>query len=680
MAVHEERRSNESDDMMSSLSPLAKTLVSVAAVAVEFKVVKDNVKAATTESKSWGEALLAIIPTCAAVGVAMYAMLGPWGLVATVAVGATAAIVGFVQGEAEMRKQLVHNTFYDGYGKKVSDLALEFGNLLDSSTKAFDVISEKQADILTAKDNISDTKTEIELLISEVTNGATAIEDAIPRMTQAFENLYNDSKTYLLGTASLLYAALTGSTLEGIEAYMQTISEITGTTIKEMDESRSRIEEAKKQWEAGTITDEMYWQIQIEETAKVSSLTSAKSNLKDTVSDALSGVSISELFSEGINWESNNLEGDLKKITKAAESAKKTIAEAYGGIYEDIAEYRGLAEKQGNMEAVGVFDNMLADFEAFEKADIDKVDTMLDGVVKELQKSLLEKMKGVFEAGKAEYANMNWFEQWWYGNASEYGSDMLDDFKKDEEKGLPAITKALTSVFGEDASLDSIDSSSMWSYIYGLSDELPEELRQAGTDTVAGLAKGLSDEGGTVYNATRDLGLSVLHTYEKVLDINSPSKEMQKRGEYSIEGLVIGLSDTTALDIAIDNIVKKFDILSPIKNSWSKVTDWWKGISLPDLNLGAKISASMGDTFIPKARASELVSRISSKNASANNGHIDSIARAVYEAMMAAKEDGDGDGTPARIVVQIGETPIGEAAVKFINGQIIQTGVSPIYS
>lgn len=89
---------------------------------------------------------------------------------------------------------------------------------------------------------------------------------------------------------------------------------------------------------------------------------------------------------------------------------------------------------------------------------------------------------------------------------------------------------------------------------------------------------------------------------------------------------------------------------------------------------------TMGEMFIARERGPELVGRIGNKNAVANNNQITAgIASAVYSAMMAAKEDGDNGGSSARIVVQIGETPIGEAAVRFINGQIVQTGVSPIY-
>lgn len=694
-------------DIMSSLSPLTKALVSVAALSIEFGVVKDATYDWVKGNKSLGESLLAIVPTCAAVGVAMYAMLGPWGLVAAAITAVIGGIVGFVEADKEMRLELANSAFYDGYGKKISDLADEFGGLLTSVTSAFDTILEKQSELSSVKGNIKDTKTEIELLISEVTNGATTIEDAIPRITKAFESLYTDSKDYLLKTASLLYTALTGSSIEGTKVYMETIAKITNVTIENLDEANKRLEEAKKQFEAGEITSEAYWEIYLEETANVSKWTSVESAFEKQVGDALSGVSsnLSKLFSKGIDWDSTDLESDLKKFETAADDAKTQISTAYQSIYDSIAEVKNQAEQQGNTEAVGIMNAMLAEFKALEQADLGKVDTMLDGVIKNLQKSLIEKLKGVYEKGVAEYNDLWFGAQWWYGDAWSYADILLGEFK---DNSLPAINEALKNAFGEGAAswgdIGSYESeigkiTPVWNYIYGYTDELPEELRQAGIDTVDGLAKGLSDEGGAVYDAASELGNSVLEAYDEALDINSPSREMEKRGEYTLQGLVNGLSNTSLLEVAIDNIVEQFDILSPIKNLWNKVTDWWKNISLPDINLfgnlGAKISGafnigqyasggfpSTGQMFIAREAGPELVGRIGNKSAVANNEQIISgIASAVYGAMMAANEDSnDNDGGNARIVIQIGDTPIGEAAVRFINGQIIQTGVNPIYN
>lgn len=683
---------------MSSLSPLTKTLVSVVALGIEFDVVKKNVKGLADGSKSLGDALLAIIPTCALVGVAMYAMLGPWGLALTAIVGVTGAIVGWAEAENEARRQFAHDTFYNDYGKSVSDLATEFNNLMTESTKAYDIIFEKQADVLDAKQNVIDVKTEIDLLISEVTNGATTIEEAIPRMTSAFEALYNESKNYLLGTASLLYAALTGSTLDGIEEYMRTISEVTGASIQETDESYKRLEEAKKKYESGEITAGELWDIQIEEYANVSSLTSMESSLNKKVNDAFSGFA--EMFKDGINWESDNLEADLQALTNGAESAKETIKEAYKAIYNSLEEVRAQAEKQGNTDAIIKLDKMLIDFQSLENADLGKVDRQLDAVLYGLQENIANKGKEFYDSLEESWENLPGYKRLFYnlvlGGKEGFNRDSVKGWKEE----VSPVIESLKEVFGEDKividDVFSNISTSYGGYQLGL---IERDFRDAAKETVDGLVLGLSSEQQEVYNASRALGNSVLEAYDEALGIHSPSREMIDRGKDTIQGLVNGLGDQTALSQAIDGIVDKFDILEPIQKLWKNVTSWWKNISLPDVNLlgnfGARIPGmfnvgwyasggfpTMGEMFVARERGPELVGRIGNKSAVANNDQIiTGIASAVYSAMMAAQEDGNnGEGGSSRIVIQIGDQAVGEASVRYINGRIVQTGASPIYS
>ena len=146
-----------------------------------------------------------------------------------------------------------------------------------------------------------------------------------------------------------------------------------------------------------------------------------------------------------------------------------------------------------------------------------------------------------------------------------------------------------------------------------------------------------------------------------------------------------------------DDIVEStnfFDKLrGKLEEGWSSLDEWWKKLQL---NVNMKFGVgqtsvaayasggfpSTGQMFIAREAGPELVGRIGNKTAVANNEQITSgIASAVYNAMIAAQDDGNsGNGGNARIVVQIGDRAVGEAAVKFINGQIVQTGTNPIYA
>lgn len=161
-----------------------------------------------------------------------------------------------------------------------------------------------------------------------------------------------------------------------------------------------------------------------------------------------------------------------------------------------------------------------------------------------------------------------------------------------------------------------------------------------------------------------------------------------KAGVASAMNGVIGVIESALNWVigGINNLVGGFNTVA----NWaaSVLGEEWGGLSLIQDVKFQRISMyelggfpSTGEFFMARERGPELVGRIGSKNAVANNDQIIAgVSRGVYEAMMAAQEGNNGGGSPARIVVQIGERVVGEAAVNFINGKIVQTGVSPIYS
>lgn len=690
--------------LMSSLPKFTKGLVSIVAVAIEFNVVKDAVYDFVKGNKSLGETLMALIPVCTAVGVALYAMLGPFGLVITAVTAIIGAISGACTALDELEDKIANDALYDDFGFTISELADDFSKLMNESTACYDVIFENQDTILNAKKNISDAKTEFDQLIFEVETGATTIEDALPRIESAFQNLYENTKMALMGTAALVYASLTGSTIEGVDKYMRAVSRVTGATIEEIDKSQKRLEEAKANLEAGTISKEAYYEIYVEEFKKTSEWTTASSSFEKDIADTQASYSdLMDKLVEGINWNSNNLEGELQKFENEAINAKTKIEEAYRSLYDSIGDLKHQAKLQGDTEALGAFDALLAEYEAFEKADLSRIDNQLNGVIFALQEDLVKRMDKVFVNAGQEWDDM-WLGKIFYSSEADFKSDVFKKFLEELKEGPMAV---MEEVFGSDKMLMYNYETRFYETLFGMSTPKGEGPTNASkilesyfkTDSsyiVSGLVNGLTDEQKKAYDAARELGKSVLEAYNEALGIHSPSVEMEERGEYTIQGLVKGLSNTKLLDVAIDNIVEKFDILSPIQSLWKKVTDWWKNISIPGIDLlggiGAKVASlkigkyasdgfpTMGQMFIARESGPELVGRIGNKNAVANNDQITAgIFSAVYSAMMAAQEDGkSGNGGNARIILQIDGRAVGEASVNFINGQIIQTGTNPI--
>ena len=104
----------------------------------------------------------------------------------------------------------------------------------------------------------------------------------------------------------------------------------------------------------------------------------------------------------------------------------------------------------------------------------------------------------------------------------------------------------------------------------------------------------------------------------------------------------------------------------------SKVTE----LSIPRLAEGGFVNE--GQMFIAREAGPELVGSIGRKTAVANNDQIVSgIESGVYRAMVAANGSGGGTHT-IRIVNEIDGDVVGEKVIKYHNGKVMQTGVSPL--
>ena len=101
-------------------------------------------------------------------------------------------------------------------------------------------------------------------------------------------------------------------------------------------------------------------------------------------------------------------------------------------------------------------------------------------------------------------------------------------------------------------------------------------------------------------------------------------------------------------------------------------------IYIPRLASGG-IVENTGQLFIAREAGPELVGNIGRKTAVANNDQIISgIESGVYRAMVAANSTKQGGSQTIRIINEIDGDVVGEKVIKYHNGQVMQTGVSPL--
>lgn len=100
-------------------------------------------------------------------------------------------------------------------------------------------------------------------------------------------------------------------------------------------------------------------------------------------------------------------------------------------------------------------------------------------------------------------------------------------------------------------------------------------------------------------------------------------------------------------------------------------------LSIPRLAEGGFVNE--GQMFIAREAGPELVGSIGRKTAVANNDQIISgIESGVYRAMVAANSSNSGGSQTIHIITEIDGDVVGEKVIKYHNGKVIQTGVSPL--
>lgn len=131
-------------------------------------------------------------------------------------------------------------------------------------------------------------------------------------------------------------------------------------------------------------------------------------------------------------------------------------------------------------------------------------------------------------------------------------------------------------------------------------DKLEKAAKDTGKNTVVGLVEGTEEYKGALIENSNGLANLVLSEYDRTMDIHSPSKEMHKRGEWTVEGLANGISDSAdTLKTPLQSIIEKF------QDMWQRI----KGV-FTDGNGFVKIKDAIWSVF--KNAINALISGINS--------------------------------------------------------------------
>lgn len=115
-------------------------------------------------------------------------------------------------------------------------------------------------------------------------------------------------------------------------------------------------------------------------------------------------------------------------------------------------------------------------------------------------------------------------------------------------------------------------------------ENLEKAAKDSGKNTVLGLVEGTEAYKSALKKSSNGLATLVLSEYDAPMEINSPSRAMKRRGVWTVEGLVNGISvGTKLLTVPIQNMMAKIQgAIEPIKNVFSNAfSGIWGAIQTP---------------------------------------------------------------------------------------------------
>lgn len=649
---------------------------SLIALGAEFLVVNNRVKEYALGNISLGEALGAIIPVTALVGTAMYAMLGPLGLVLTAVTALTAALIGYQNAQDEIIKERNYKIFYEDTGISVSALADSYSSLINSISNINQPQLEMISNINTAKESLSQTTTEVSSLINSVVWGATSVEETLPKITSAFQKMYDQSSIVLNNTRDLIISSLGGATGEAymqmggdLSALTETITGLTSDTLNRMEELQNVMTTALSTGDLETFS------AALSEYNSISELTSNElSNLKG----ALSGI-------EDINLESPQAVSDaLSSISNAAKDSAENINDYYNSVATGLETMKNLAEEAGNFSAVAQLNEaILANNEGRAK-DLAEIDTYVKEFTDHLQQSVVSNLDSVVSESKAAWNEMNLFEQILNGGREQdyvnksinnYISDFIEPFDTQLKEMFESIgsdsepwaAKAANKVIENFFNINKFPDGTVLTYKNSIEDALKNTfsdlgvgLETAGENIPAGLSIGIDRNAYMPINSMETVASDVLDAGHSEFKENSPSKVTTEMGMYLMKGLENGITQNagsvlTALKNALNPLLDRLQdfsnrfsssvneifsnyaaAMSSIRNVGKTVTfNPMPTINIPRFEMGG--FPDHGQLFYAREGGPELVGNIGNRTAVANNEQItEGIERAVYRAMSAA--------------------------------------------
>lgn len=428
--------------------------ISIAALAAEAAVCYTSIYDMARGTKSVGAGLLALIPICAVVGVAMYAMWGPVGLIIGAVVAVISGIAAGMKAVSDNAKDREMEKFWKVSGVAINDCTTSLDNyfralgvgkqqewnetLEDANGTLTDAIFNYNTLFASIQgDNISTKKlTELSDAFNSLADAATAVNEA------AIGSLMASIKT---GIEMNITPALTAK-LSGLVNSLEAAQDLLNVKIQGIKSEYQKVLNDVAN-NGGNVT--------IDQRKKLEELRAEmnKFTLSDTTAAESWNISLQEAKNKGINagFNKDDVASALDDLVKKRDEYLTTLQTNYASSVGTLKQMIEL-DKTEFGGALGFSDNDLAILAASYNAQLEEVNKQFNNIVEGVYNGLnANAMKDPSNGWKDVSA---WIWNWgYYGEKSAY---------KEQQSILDMIKGYLGSIEDKKVDTPEYSSTSPW--------------------------------------------------------------------------------------------------------------------------------------------------------------------------------------------------------------------------
>lgn len=519
--------------------------------------------------------LLSVVTIAPLAGGALYAMIGPIGLVIGVLGSLAGAVTGVMLAQEQMKQEAATAEFFDGVGVPLSNYTDRVKALTEAFMNSNNQIINWNQEIQNNNQSMRDTWAEIDVLMTKMNLASDTItSEDIEALKSGFDSLYQNIKSNLDLSASIIITTLRGGFQTAIDQTSGDVDLLVGEVLRLKDEIGGKASELKTEMEG--YMDEM---------SQLDPGTDRYIELRDALNEAAMkyGDLTTEVDLSQVAWDEAKKNFDVNKIDFSSvddvnqnlEELGTTAGEAMTGISDArLAALKAVEDLALQSEAAG-----LEDYDPQFFSDLkDKINRQYDEQEEELQSefkrindeiwtSYNEQFIAASDAAMENSSGMDRFFAWVNaGFDSEKAEKNLREMAvKSTHEALSGVEDALDS-FTRDLNLDPAQQAGEnipQSVALGIAENgylVYDAAKENGNQIPAGLGDGIGESSGIATDAIFDLNRDLDAEVKSYNQIHSPSRLYENHGMNLVLGLKNGIVQTENRPInAMKNISTKLN-------------------------------------------------------------------------------------------------------------------------